>query len=125
VTLLVSNVNNLLLFELSWNYHGALSLGPLNPLNLAFVVSSGTNCEMTHALSAVLVTRMIFNLREAGTEIYEGTREWATRVDQSVRDMQFRIPSLISVESMVDESERVSGGGTIHQQTIIQDIHLS
>ncbi len=68
---------------------------------------------------------MIFNLREAGTEIYEGTRKWATRVYQSVRDMQIRIPSLISVESVVDESKRVSGGGTIHQRTIIQDIYLS
>lgn len=34
-------------------------------------------------LSTILVSRMIFNLREAGTEIYEGTHEWRSRLEQA------------------------------------------
>jgi len=50
---------------------------------LLFVVSSGTNSELTHAFSAIFVSRMIFNLREAGTEIYEGTEEWRSRIERA------------------------------------------
>jgi len=64
---------------------------------LLFEVSSGTNGELTHAMSAIFVSRMVFNLREAGTEIYEGTEEWRSRIERSTgdRDMQFRIPTSI------------------------------
>ncbi|KLO15140.1 hypothetical protein SCHPADRAFT_927413 [Schizopora paradoxa] len=61
----------------------------------AFVVSSGTNNEMTHALSVILISRMVFNLREAGTEVYEGTIEWRSRVEQSIRRMEFNPPSAV------------------------------
>jgi len=64
-----------------------------------FVVSSGTNSELTHALSVILVSRMIFNLREAGTEIYEGTEEWRSRVEGTMKGMQFRIPTTIRDDS--------------------------
>jgi len=60
-----------------------------------FVTSSGTTSEMTHALSAVLVPRMIFNLREAGTDVYEGTQEWHSRMERSMREMEFRVPTAI------------------------------
>jgi len=53
-----------------------------------FVVSSGTNSEMTHVLSVILVSRMIFNLREAGTEVHEGTMEWHSRIERETATMQ-------------------------------------
>jgi len=67
----------------------------IDPNSVAFVVSSGTNSEMTHALSAILVSRMVFNLREAGTEVYEGTKEWHSRIEREVESMQFRVPTTI------------------------------
>ncbi len=38
---------------------------------------------------------MIFNLREAGTEVYEGTMEWRSRVEREVEAMRFRVPTTI------------------------------
>ncbi|KLO16166.1 hypothetical protein SCHPADRAFT_938076 [Schizopora paradoxa] len=56
-----------------------------------FAVSSGTNSEMPHALSAILVSRMIFNLREAGTELHESTLEWRSRIQfQSIHQANCR-----------------------------------
>lgn len=34
-------------------------------------------------MSTILVARMVFNLREAGTEVYEGTEEWRSRIEWS------------------------------------------
>ncbi len=41
---------------------------------------------------------MIFNLREAGTEIYEGTEAWRSRVEREVMstDMQFRVRATVA-----------------------------
>ncbi len=38
---------------------------------------------------------MVFNLREAGTEVYEGTKEWHSRIEREVESMQFRVPTTI------------------------------
>jgi len=48
---------------------------------------------MTHALAVALISRMIFNLREVGTEVYEGTEEWRSRVEKSTKLMEFRVPT--------------------------------
>ncbi len=39
---------------------------------------------------------MIFNLRDVGTEIYEGTEEWRSRVEREVATMRFRVPTTIN-----------------------------
>ncbi len=39
-------------------------------------------------LSVILVSRMIFNLREVGTEIHEGTMEWHGRIERETATMQ-------------------------------------
>lgn len=82
-----------------------------------FVMSSGTNCELTHALSVILVSRMIFNLRDVGTEIYEGTGEWRSRIEREVASMRFRVPTTIHDGSsgFMDRDGRDGGigvGGT-------------
>jgi len=84
---------------------------------LLFVVSSGTNSELTHALSVILVSRMIFNLRDVGTEIYEGTGEWRSRIEREVASMRFRVPTTIHDGSsgFMDRDGRDGGigvGGT-------------
>ncbi len=38
---------------------------------------------------------MIFNLREAGTEVYEGTMEWHSRIEREIATMRFRVPTTI------------------------------
>jgi len=72
-----------------------------------FVVSSGTNGEMTHALSVILVSRMVFNLREAGTEVHEGTMEWHSRIERGTATMQlqqFRIPKTTGIRDSLTDS---------------------
>jgi len=79
-----------------------------------FVVSSGTNSEITHALSAILVSRMIFNLRDVGTELYEGTEEWRSRIEREVASMRFQAPTTIhdgSTSSFLDGSSSDGGSG--------------
>jgi len=34
-------------------------------------------------------------LREAGTEICEGTEEWRSRIEREVGDIRFRVPTTI------------------------------
>ncbi len=38
---------------------------------------------------------MVFNLREVGTEVFEGTTEWRSRIEREVATMQFRVPTTI------------------------------
>ncbi|KLO16160.1 hypothetical protein SCHPADRAFT_223085 [Schizopora paradoxa] len=64
-----------------------------------FVMSSGTNNEMTHVLSVVFVSRMIFGLRDLGTEITEGTDAWRTRVEQEEATIRFRVPTTVLSQS--------------------------
>jgi len=62
---------------------------------------------MTHALSAILVSRMVFNLREAGTEVHEGTMEWHSRVERETATMQlqqFRIPKTTGIRNSLTDS---------------------
>ncbi|KLO16184.1 hypothetical protein SCHPADRAFT_224716 [Schizopora paradoxa] len=61
LTLAISNVTNFIIFMRAFFF---LEWDTLFT-NTLFVVSSGTNGEMTHALSTILISRMIFNLREA------------------------------------------------------------
>jgi len=68
----------------------------------------GTSNELTPALCAILASRMIFNLREAGTEIFEGTEEWRTRIERATKDMQFRIPTTVQ-QSTTDILEDLDG----------------
>ncbi|KLO16173.1 hypothetical protein SCHPADRAFT_938080 [Schizopora paradoxa] len=75
--LAISNITNFVFFMVSLERIDAR----INPYSLLFVVSSGTNSEMTHALSAILVSRMVFNLREVGTELQESTSEWRSRIE--------------------------------------------
>ncbi|KLO16164.1 hypothetical protein SCHPADRAFT_223269 [Schizopora paradoxa] len=58
-----------------------------------FVFNYGTNTELVHAISVIIVSRMVFNLREAGTDIHEGTMEWHSRLEREVTAMRFRVPS--------------------------------
>jgi len=60
---------------------------------------------MTHVLSVILVSRMIFNLREAGTEVYEGTEEWRSRIEREVRSIRFRVPTTIHEDSLDDSGD--------------------
>jgi len=78
-----------------------------------FVMSSGTNCELTHALSVILVSRMIFNLREVGSEVYEGTEEWRSRVEREVASMRFRVPTTVhgSASDFMDVPSSDGGSG--------------
>jgi len=96
--LTISNTFNFIAFMLTLRGATGTSTRAFNPGTVIFVTSSGTNSELTHALSAILVSRMIFNLREAGTEVYEGTKEWHSRVERNVmvKDMRFRIPPKVS-----------------------------
>ncbi|KLO16185.1 hypothetical protein SCHPADRAFT_938091 [Schizopora paradoxa] len=96
--LAISNITNFAFFVDEFLLLGSFPRIPY--IGILFVVSSGTNSEMTHALSAILVSRMIFNLREAGTEIYEGTEEWRSRLECiSVRDpIAFRVGGRREVE---------------------------
>lgn len=110
--LTVSNLFNFIIIMLF--FRGFKSF-IFSPNAFFFVVSSGTNSEMTHTLSVVLVSRMIFNLREAGTEIYEGTEAWRSRVEREVMstDMQFRVPTTVTDGSsdFVDDSGDNGGAG--------------
>lgn len=38
---------------------------------------------------------MLFNLREVGTEVDEGTEEWRSRIEREVATMRFRVPMTI------------------------------
>ena len=53
-----------------------------------------TLCQ-SRRLSATLVSRMVFNLREVGTEVYEGTMEWRSRVERDVVPIRFRVPTTV------------------------------
>lgn len=99
-TLSISNVFNFIAFMLVyWGKTNAVGLS--NEGIGIFLVSSGTNNELTHALSVILVSRIVFNLREAGTEIYEGDEEWRSRIERTLEDMQFRTATTIRVENAV------------------------
>ncbi len=52
---------------------------------------------------------MIFNLREVGTEVYEGTMEWHSRIEREVPTMRFRVPTTIHD----DASAFMDGSGDI------------
>lgn len=56
---------------------------------------TGLNLALPCRLAVVLISRMIFNLREAGTEVCEGTEEWRNRIDRSIKleIMRFRVPT--------------------------------
>ncbi len=56
-------------------------------------------------LSVILISRMIFNLREAGTEVYEGTMEWRSRIERETAIMRFHVPTTIrdDVSDSLDE----------------------
>jgi len=86
--LTINNLFNFVIFMLYFN-RVELSGDSIGPVPISyfkhfFVVSSGTNSEMTHVLSVILVSRMIFNLREAGTQIDGGTEEWRSRIEREV-----------------------------------------
>ncbi|KLO08480.1 hypothetical protein SCHPADRAFT_607323 [Schizopora paradoxa] len=87
--LAISNISNFILFMLFIDGPDAA----INHNSFDFVMSSGTNSELTHALSVVFVSRMIFNLREVGTEINEGTDAWRSRVEQEEASIRFRVPT--------------------------------
>ncbi|KLO16167.1 hypothetical protein SCHPADRAFT_926684 [Schizopora paradoxa] len=55
--------------------------------SLVFVVCSGTNSEMTHALSVILVSRNVFNLRET----YDHSEAWCDSVERQMH-IQFLRP---------------------------------
>ncbi|KLO16171.1 hypothetical protein SCHPADRAFT_223901 [Schizopora paradoxa] len=78
--LTISNISNFVLYMLFIEGTDT-TITRISSNFVAFVVSSGTNSEMTHALSAILVSRMVFNLREAGTELQESTSEWRSRIE--------------------------------------------
>jgi len=99
VVLLISNVAHFILFELSWNSREAVNTNMLH--FLATLVLSGTNCELTRALAVALVSRMIFNLREIGTEAYESAAHWRSgRLgEMSLGSMQFDAPGDVDAGS--------------------------
>lgn len=110
-----------------------------------FVVTSGTNNEVTHAyisfwilanpdqdtliidffpktfrLSVILVSRMIFNLREAGTEIHEGTMEWHSRIErEGGTTLRFCVPTTDSSDFWHNDSEGGNGGAEIAHEHIL------
>ncbi len=50
---------------------------------------------------------MVFNLREAGTEVHEGTMEWRSRVERETATMQlqqFRIPKTTGNRDSLSDS---------------------
>ncbi len=56
---------------------------------------------------------MIFNLREAGTEVCEGTTEWRSRVEREVEAMRFRVPTTIhddASDSLGNEGDNGEAG---------------
>ncbi len=56
---------------------------------------------------------MIFNLREVGTEVYEGTEEWRSRVEREVTSMRFRVPTTVhdGASDFMDGSSSDGGSG--------------
>jgi len=86
--LTISNVFNFVIFMIFFDrvehLGDGVGLVPITYFKHYFVVSSGTNSEMTHVLSVIFVSRMIFNLRDAGTQICEGTEEWRSRIEREV-----------------------------------------
>ncbi|KLO16187.1 hypothetical protein SCHPADRAFT_225196 [Schizopora paradoxa] len=99
-TLALSNITNFVLFMRAFHH----PFEGTSFTDVLFVVSSGTNNEITHALSTILVLRMIFNLREAGTEVYEGTHEWRSRMEH------------IPVRESIAFAARSQGSGGFHCQ---------
>ncbi|KLO16182.1 hypothetical protein SCHPADRAFT_224874 [Schizopora paradoxa] len=90
--LTISNLFNLVIFVRFFN--DAKSISDMARYNaFLFVVSSGTNSELTHSLSVILVSRMIFNLRDAGAKILEGTEDWRSRLERDVASVRFRVPT--------------------------------
>jgi len=89
--LAISNISSLVLFVL------------FEEPTLLFVVSSGTNSEMTHALSVILVSRMLFNLREAGTDVHEGTKEWHSRIERKTATMQLQQSRILETTGNRDD----------------------
>jgi len=56
---------------------------------------------------------MIFNLLEVGTEVYEGTEEWRSRVERTMGEMQFHVPTTIREGSeQIQEDWNGSYSGT-------------
>ena len=54
---------------------------------------------------------MIFNLREAGTEVYEGTEEWRSRIERTTRNMNFRTVTDSSTEEQeLEMIDYIPGG---------------
>ncbi len=50
---------------------------------------------------------MVFNLREAGTDIHEGTMEWHSRIDRETATMQwqqFRVPKTTDISDSSSDS---------------------
>jgi len=113
--LAISNISSFVLFM---RFIDGTNKG-INYGSFLFVVSSGTNSEMTHALSAILVSRMIFNLREAGTEAREGTMEWHSRMARESETMQFGDPKAQTTSirddwiDSLDESGGTNGGAEV------------
>jgi len=111
--LTISNLFNFVIFMRFFDKVNDISV--VSHTTFLFVVSSGTNSEITHALSAILVSRMIFNLRDVGTELYEGSAEWRSRVEREVASMRFHAPSTIhdgSTSSFLDGSS-LDGGSVV------------
>ncbi len=55
---------------------------------------------------------MIFNLREGGgTEVYEGTTEWRSRVEREVATMRFRVPTTIHGDASDFRDDEGGNGG--------------
>jgi len=79
----------------------------------------GTSNELTPAFCVILASRMIFNLREVGTEIYEGTEEWRSRVERSI---QFRVPTSARENSTQDSEGLVTRNGDEVESSTPEDI---
>ncbi len=62
---------------------------------------------------------MIFNLREAGTEVHEGTMEWHSRMARESETMQFGDPKAQTTDirddwtDSLDDSGSTNGGAEV------------
>ncbi len=54
---------------------------------------------------------MVFNLREVGTEVFEGTTEWRSRVERGVVTMRFRVPTAIRDDASDFRDDEGGNGG--------------
>ncbi|KLO16168.1 hypothetical protein SCHPADRAFT_938078 [Schizopora paradoxa] len=87
--LTISNLTNFVLFE---HFIDGTEVQVVRT-TVGFVVSSGTNSELTHALSVIFISRMVFNLREVGTEVCEGTTQWRARIEPEFSTIQLHVPT--------------------------------